>query len=482
MLAQIKQIFRPLGLENKEKLAVSGMSFTIRYALLGALFGFLFPLVAMGILFLIRDLPFSWSSVIEVQHTEPLLWIIDMAPLFLGLFASFAGRREDRLRQAYALLRQDETELQEVTRQLQLRTEQLLISSDVSSRLSTIINLDELLAEVVNQIKEKFGYYHAHIYLLDEKNGKLVVAEGTGPLGKEMKARGHQIALDTTTSLVARAARTGMIVRVDNVREEADWLTNPLLPDTCSEMVVPIKLEGQVVGVLDVLEDEISGFDEGDADLLRSLANQVAVAIRNARLFAQVENALAEARAAQERYSELSWESTRIAPGGGQHLYVNPNTPPPDKREWDVMTEVEQKALAQKHPVVVADENLEGESLVAPINLHDRTIGTLQLTTAGKGLIWGEDDVSLVEAVVDQLAQTAENLRLFEETRQRAGREQTIREITDKLRAAPNLDALLETAARELGQRLGVRHTVLELGIEAESNDTDISKSTGVEE
>jgi GAF domain-containing protein len=451
------------------------LSFTVRYTLLGALFGLAFPIMATGILLWTEAMPISLASIIELHRTEPLLWIIDTAPFFLGLFASFAGRREDHLRDAYAHLQQDERQLQQLTQQLQWRSTQLMISSEISSRLATILNLEELLAEIVNQIKENFGYYHAHIYLLDDKGEKLVVVEGTGRAGAELKARGHHIDLDAPTSLVARAARSGEIVRIDNVRETDDWLPNPLLPDTCSEIVVPIILKGQVVGVLDVQEDEVAGLDESDANLLRSLANQVAVAIRNARLFAQVENALAEARAAQERYSELSWERTRVGLGGGQHLYVNPNIPPPDKREWDVMTEVEQKALAQKHSVVVANENLEGESLVAPISLHDRTIGTLQLTTAGKGLIWDKDDVSLVEAVVDQLAQTAENLRLFEETRQRAGREQTIREITDKLRAVPNLDALLETAARELGQRLGVRHTVLELGIEKVSDGEDTS-------
>jgi GAF domain-containing protein len=470
MLAQIKQIFRSLDLENKDKITVAEMSFTIRYAWLGALFGFLFPLMAMGILLLIRALPFNLFSIMEMQHTEPLLWIIDTAPFFLGLFASFAGRREDRLRQAYALLKQEESELQAATRQLQVRTEQLLLSSEVSSHLSTIINLDEMLAEVVNQIKEKFGYYQAHIYLLNEETRELALAEGIGLEGQEMKTQSHHIVLDTSPSLIARAARTGVIVRVDNMAAEADWLPNPLLPDTYSEMAVPIKIERQVVGVLDVLKDEISGLDEKDADILSSLANQVAMAIHNARLFAQVETALAKARAAQERYSKQLWEKTRTASGEGQYLYVNPDTPPPDKRGWEAMAEIEQKALAQKHTVVV-EQNLGGEILATPINLHNKMIGTLQLHPASKGLTWDEDDVALVEAVVDQLAQTAENLRLFDETRQRANREQTIRQITDKMRTATRLDDLIKITAKELGQLFSTDYTLVELGVEKAAKD-----------
>jgi GAF domain-containing protein/HAMP domain-containing protein len=358
------------------------------------------------------------------------------------------------------------------------RTQRLEILATLSERLSAILDFEQLLTELVNKVKESFDYYHAHVYILDDNRQNLVMTAGAGQAGAEMKAQGHHIPLNAPTSLVARAARSSEIVWVDNVREAEDWLPNPLLPDTYAEMAVPIILEGQVVGVLDVQEDEIAGLDEGDANLLRSLANQVAVAIRNARLFA-------EARAAQERYLEQSWEKTRVAPASGQYLYVRPGATLLDETKRQAMTEARRQALAQNHPAVVApnDGSSEGKSLVAPINLRDKTIGVLQLHAAsGDDQTWSKDDLALVEAVVDQLVQTADNLRLFEETRERAGREQTIREITDKLRAAPNLDALLETAARELGQRLGVRHTVLELGIEAESNDTDISKSTGVEE
>jgi GAF domain-containing protein len=471
--------------ENEGETLIPRLSFTVRYTLLGALFGFLFPLMAMAILLWIHALPVSLDSIIELQRTEPLLWIIDTAPLFLGLFASFAGRREDRLWRAYAHLRQDERRLQQLTEKLQRRGDQLMASSEVSSRLSTILNLEELLAEVVNQIQAKFGYYYTHIYLLDDKGESLVMAEGTGKAGIKMKAHAHNIAFDAPTSLVARAARSGEIVLAKNVHEEPDWLPNPLLSDTHSEIAVPILLEGQVVGVLDVQEDKIAGLDEGDVDLLRTLASQIAVAIRNAHLFDEVETALSRVQTAQERYLGQSWESFKTASGSGQHLYVEPKAAPLDEAKQQTLVRARQKAVAQKRSLVVADDNyLGGQSLAVPITLRDKTIGALQLYAPGDdNPTWNEDDLTLIETVVDQLAQTAETLRLFEETRQRVGREQTIREITDKLRAAPNLDILLETAARELGQRLGVRHTVLELGIETDSDDNNlVSKSVGVRE
>jgi tubulin-specific chaperone A len=191
------------------------------------------------------------------------------------------------------------------------RTHRLEIVATLGEQLNAILDADELLREVVNQVKANFGYYHAHIYLLQDpsptpllegggEGGVLVVAAGTGSAGEEMTARGHSISLDAATSLVARAARSGEIVTVDNVQEAEDWLPNPLLPETRAEMAVPIIQKNGVIGVLDVQENEIGGLDEGDANLLRSLANQVAVALSNARLFEETTQAKEAAELAQK--------------------------------------------------------------------------------------------------------------------------------------------------------------------------------------
>jgi GAF domain-containing protein/HAMP domain-containing protein len=377
---------------------------------------------------------------------------------------------------------------------IEQRTHSLELAAAISEHFSGVLNLETLLVEVVSQVKNTLDYYHVHIYLLDEQTQRLVVAEGTGSAGAEMKAQGHSIPLDAPTSLVARAARSGQIVKVDNVREAVDWLPNPLLPDTYSEMAVPIILEEKVVGVLDVQQDKVAGLDEGDINLLRTLANQVAVAIRNSYQFAEVETALAEAREAQSRYMEQAWKQIKTTQQTA-YYYQRPGVLPLSETiivqlENQVMTEnqptiIEVKAKDDEQRVTKAEPEAENLSLtpesqtpevqsqtalIAPIRLQNQTIGMLQLHETEYPRHWSERELALVEAITEQIAQTAESLRLFDETRERAGREQTIREITDKLRAAPSLDLLLETAARELGQRLGVRHTILELGIETEKN------------
>jgi putative methionine-R-sulfoxide reductase with GAF domain len=282
--------------------------------------------------------------------------------------------------------------------------------------------------------------------------------------------------------LVARAARTAQIVTVDNVREAPDWLPNPLLPDTYAEMAVPIVLDEQVAGVLDVQEDEIAGLDESDAALLRSLANQVAVAIRNARQFKQVETALTEAHAAQEKYIEQTWEKSKIRQQGAEHLHLR--TPTAEPLPEIVMTRAKQLAKTQKGPafVSVGTDDAHPNSIVAPVTLSGQTIGVLQVhepdATGELGVSsWTDEDLALIETVLDQVAQTAETLRLFDETRERAGREQIIREITDKLRAAPTLEQLVKDATTELGQRLSASVAELELGIEVETSPSDDPKN-----
>ncbi len=181
------------------------------------------------------------------------------------------------------------------------RAAELEIVAQVSTATSTILNVDRLLQEVVDLTKYRFELYHVHVYLLDDSRKRLVVAGGAGTAGATMKANQHSIPLNATTSLVARAARSGEVVWVDNVREAADWLPNELLPDTYAEMAVPIISKGQVVGVLDVQQNKVAGFDEGDASLLRSLANHIGVAIHNARLYEE----LAQLNADKDRFFSI---------------------------------------------------------------------------------------------------------------------------------------------------------------------------------
>ncbi|MDX1616402.1 MAG: GAF domain-containing protein, partial [Candidatus Promineifilaceae bacterium] len=167
------------------------------------------------------------------------------------------------------------------------RTRALTTSFRVSRRLSTILDQSQLVAEVVEQVRAAFDYYHVHIYLFDRSGESLIMTGGTGEAGQAMLAARHR--LRRGQGLVGKAAATGSTVLVPDVSQDPNWLPNPLLPGTKAEIAVPIKLGTEVLGVLDVQHDVRGAVDESDAELLQSIANQTAIALQNARLYQQAQ-------------------------------------------------------------------------------------------------------------------------------------------------------------------------------------------------
>ncbi|MGB8984079.1 MAG: GAF domain-containing protein, partial [Anaerolineales bacterium] len=192
------------------------------------------------------------------------------------------------------LFEQTQSALGEVRR----RASELETVAAVSTTASTVLDPDELLHSVVNLTRERFALYHAHIYLVDPDSQELVLSAGAGEIGKQMQADGWSIPVNHALSLVAKAYRNrGSVVANDVYHDrESAFLSNRLLPDTRSEMALPLVVGDLALGVFDVQSEQSNYFTPEDVNIYTTLASQVAVALQNARLYVEQKKTVAQLR------------------------------------------------------------------------------------------------------------------------------------------------------------------------------------------
>lgn len=229
-------------------------------------------------------------------QSEGLVFIGSTVVMFV-LFSYLAMRTNRSLRlavvQSQLAARQSWELMETLEKRVADRTRALATSAEISRYLSTILDQRQLVAAVVEQLRQAFDYYYVQIYLFDEAHENLILVGGTGEAGRALVARGHR--LPRTRGLVGHAASTNSVVLVPDVSRNAVWVPNPLLPETKAEAAVPIAVGDHVLGVLDVQHNVVNGLQEQDAELIRTVANQVAVALQNAMLYE-----LAQRHAARE--------------------------------------------------------------------------------------------------------------------------------------------------------------------------------------
>jgi len=187
-------------------------------------------------------------------------------------------------------INQDVTERVIAEQQIARQATQLATVANVSNIIASILDPDQMLQTVVELTKSRFGLYHVHIYLLENDGETLRLKAGAGEIGQQLLAEKHALHIASEVSLVARCARTRQIVVVNDVSKSPDYLAHPLLPNTQSELVIPLLIGNQLLGILDVQAEQINAFSESDANILATLASQVAVSLQNARSFARIQS------------------------------------------------------------------------------------------------------------------------------------------------------------------------------------------------
>ncbi len=323
----------------------------------------------------------------------------------------------------------DITERQKAQAAIAKLASDLQIVMEVSRAAATILDTEQLLQQVVDLTKERFGLYHVHIYLMSEDKRHLNLAAGAGELGQMMVADGYQIPLAEKQSLVARAARTRQGVIVNDVRQEAGFLANPLLPGARSELAAPLIVGDEVLGVLDVQSDEVNYFGETDVNTQTTLALQIAAALQNAAQYQKAQEALAELTKLQQIMVHEGWEAYLREDRLSGYVYDLQQLQPLEP-ENDAADPVERLGLADT-------------AVLSPLTVRGATIGKLGIyDPSGKPV--SSEKQYLLESISKQVAEALERARLFEET------ETARRHLDQRAEELAVLNRVAEAAARQL--------------------------------
>jgi GAF domain-containing protein/HAMP domain-containing protein len=377
----------------------------------------------------------------------------------IGILSTAFNEMTDQLQQMMVGLEsrvQERTqELEQTNEQMSLRASRFQAVAEVSRALAGVQNLDELLPLITRIISERFGFYHVGIFLVDPNREFAVLRAANSQGGQLMLARSHRLRVGQE-GLVGFATGRGLPRIALDVGEDAVFFTNPELPYTRSEVALPLVAGGQVIGALDVQSEQPAAFAEGDILFLTTLADLVAVAIENARIFSETRQALITAQAAQRGIVGEQWErlAKHAEQSGYQYLYgqVDPIRHTAEDNIWTLLEEQGQLLLSTDN-----EDSLKGKDaneLYVPVSLRGEVIGMLRLQDLEKGRSWEEEEISLVKAVADQVGLALENARLLEETQLRADREHLVGQITTRLRASNDPQTILQTAVSELKQAL----------------------------
>lgn len=340
-----------------------------------------------------------------------------------------------------------EQRVEERTRSLDKRTSQLQAVADVGKSITSYRDLSELLRQATQLIHDNFGYYHVGIFLLDERREYAVFTATNSEGGKQMLENGHRLKVGGTSIVGYVTENLKARIALD-VGQDAVYFDNPFLPETRSEMALPLVAGGQLFGVLDVQSKESQAFTEDDIATLQILAEQIAVAIQNANLFSETERALETARVLYGEASRDAWSKIiRSEPRIG---YVA--TPPATTQtRSDSLDPDLTKAFGSGDLITSSD----GLSLSIPITVRGQVIGAIRLQKPEIADTWTEDETSLAIALSDQLSSALESARLYRESQQRAARESLVSDISARLSAASQIDAILRETVQELGQAIG---------------------------
>lgn len=310
------------------------------------------------------------------------------------------------------------------------RTLQLRKVNIIGRAVTSILDPDELLSRAAHLIEGEFDCYYTAFFLLDITGQWAELKEATGSPGKVLRENKHHLDVDGK-SAVATAIRTKQVRIILDDGNDTVRSDNPLLPYTRSQMAIPLTVGERILGALEMHSTKENAFSQQDVDAYQNMANEIAIALENSRLFREAQQSLSEMQATQRQYLQGAWISL---------------------------------ASEQNLEYLLGDNDLvNNKEIEVPLALRDQIIGQIRLENTSE---WTPEQKSLIEAIATQATLALENARLVEESQSIAAREKLANELIAKIWASTNMDNILQTTARELGRTLEAAEVIIEVSMD----------------
>ncbi len=378
----------------------------------------------------------------------------------LSVLAQTFNQITSELALSYSTLEQ---QVIERTAALARRSTQLETASQVSRETASVLDLQQLLNQTATLISERFGFYHVGVFMLDENKEWAVLQAASSEGGKKMLARAHRLKIGET-GIVGYVTKHGEARIALNVGEDAVFFNNPDLPNTRSEVALPLRARDEVIGALDVQHIQENAFSSEDVSVLQTLADQIALAISNARLYQQAQTSLEQLRRVYGEFSRQAWEQITRQKSIPMYRYVHGEILP----EENVLAPEMRQAIAEDTPITKEPSTNKGSeaSITIPIKSLGQTVGVLNVSRKNADRNWSEDEIALIGTITNQLGVALESARLFSDTQHRAENEKIVSSVTAQMRQSLDVDTVLQTAVREMRRIMNLADIDIQLGVE----------------
>ncbi len=369
----------------------------------------------------------------------------------IGDLSSAIDQTTSELRSVLANL---ERRVEERTSELSLANEtiakrlnQLRSISEISRSITSLKDINQLLSEITLLISQTFKYYHVGIFLLDPSGENAILRAANSEGGRRMLKKGHRLKVGQV-GIVGYVTGSGRPRVAMNVGEDAVFFNNPDLPETRSELALPLKINDKIIGALDVQSIETGAFADEDVEVLGLLAEQVAVAVQNARLYTDARTSLAESQLLYRSTVESSWKEFARQDISG-YRYINGII-----EELHASSQAVAKLDGKSQTKMLSPDVAENNVLQIPITIRGETLGTLNIQQRERDYPWGDEEIRMFQAIVDRLSFALENARLYSDAERQAAKERVISDISTKIGASVSMENIMQTAVEELGRAL----------------------------